>query len=175
MMENKKKPEADPEKVPSLLDIDIHMNTGDLYDYMLHHAYTSVAGILGTCFGLVALVIYLDKRQIVYLVFGLIIILYLPITLYQKALMQLKMNPVFKQALSYRFTEEGYTVSQNEVSQSIAWKDCTKAISTKRSLVIYTGNSNASIFPRRELGGDVTTLMGIISGHMEPSKVKIRF
>ena len=41
-----------------MMEFDIKIESGDLYDYMLRHSYYSPAGILGSCFG--ALFIVLD-------------------------------------------------------------------------------------------------------------------
>ena len=55
------------------------------------------------------------------------------------------------------------------------WSDMYKAISTNRSIIVYTSRVNATIFPRKQLGDDLVQVIGMISTHMPPKKVKIRY
>ena len=82
---------------------------------------------------------------------------------------------MFKKPLHYKLTEEGIEVSQGEEVQSQKWEDLYKAISTTRSLIVYTSRVNATIFPKRDLGEKASAVIEIISTHMPPKKVKIRF
>lgn len=156
------------------LSFPVQMNASLLYDYLLHHAYTGSSGILGTCFGLLGLIAYAKTHFILYLILGIILILYLPVTLRYRAGLQM-LQPVMKQPLNYEFTEQGFTVSQGEVKQSVRWEQCTKAVSTSLSIVVYTGKNNASVFPRKQLGGQLTDLLAVIARYMDPKKVKIRY
>ena len=49
-----------------------------------------------------------------------------------------------------------------------------KAVSTSKSIIVYTSAINATIFPKRELGDQKAALIQIISTHMPPSKVRIK-
>ena len=84
-------------------------------------------------------------------------------------------NPAFSSPLHYVLNEEGITVSQGEVSQSQAWADMYKATSTTKSIIVYTSPVNATIFPKRVLGENLSQCIEIIATHMPPNKVKIRF
>ena len=63
--------------------------------------------------------------------------------------------------------------AENEEQQS--WDSCYKAVSTRSSIILYTSRTTASIFPRKDLGEKEETLIRMISTHMPPKKVKIRF
>ena len=65
-------------------------------------------------------------------------------------------------------------VSQNGETQSQKWEDLFKAVSTPKSLIVYTSRVNASIFPKRDLKENSTAAIRMISTHMPPQKVKIR-
>ena len=49
-----------------------------------------------------------------------------------------------------------------------------KAVSTGRSIILYTSRVNATIFPKRQLGDQKMAVVEMISTHMPPAKVKIR-
>lgn len=162
-------PEAEVE-----LSFPVQMSASLLYDYLIHHAYTGSSGILGTCFGILGLIAYAKTHFILYLILGIVLILYLPVNLRYRASLQM-LQPVMKQPLNYEFSETGFTVSQGETRQSVRWEQCTKAVSTSLSIVVYTGKNNASVFPRKQLGGQLTDLLAVIAKYMDPKKVKIRY
>ena len=157
-----------------MLELDIRINAGDLYDYMLRHTYNSASGILGSCFGAMLVVLAVGTGQWLYLVFGLIMLLYLPWTLFIKSRKQVLMNPSFQEALHYSLTDEGVTISQGEESVTYPWEEMHKAVSTGRSIILYTSPVNATIFPRKQLGENVMPVIEMICTHMAPAKVKIK-
>ena len=157
------------------LEFDIKITSGDLFDYMLRHTDHSAQGLLGTCVGVLAIFMFLNNLQPLYLIMGIVIILYLPWTLYLKSGQQVQNNPAFKEPLHYVFDEEGITVCQGEVSEKQNWKDMHRAVATGRSIIVYTNRVNACIFPRKQLGGMEQQVLAYISTHMEPKKVNIRY
>lgn len=157
-----------------MLELDIRINAGDLYDYMLRHTYNSASGILGSCFGAMLVVLAVGTGQWLYLVFGLIMLLYLPWTLFIKSRKQVLMNPSFQETLHYSLTDEGVTISQGEESVTYPWEEMHKAVSTGRSIILYTSPVNATIFPRKQLGENVMPVIEMICTHMAPAKVKIK-
>ncbi len=157
------------------IEFDVKIASGDLYDYMLHHTYGSASGLIGSVVGALMIVAYFAGANILCLFGGIIILLYLPITLFLKSKQQYLANPAFKQTLHYKLTEEGIEVSQKEEIQKQSWGDMHKAVSTAKSLIIYTSPVNAAIFPKRDLGELLPGVIEIISTHMPPKKVKIRF
>lgn len=157
-----------------LYEVDIQINTSVLYDYFLRHVYTSFSGMFGTVIGVFMLMLYFIKESsVLYFVCGIVIILYLPWSLYLTAKKQ-ALQETFKNPLHYAFYENGVQVSQGDVQQMQKWEDMLKAVSTSRSIILYTGKNSASIFPRKDLGENAMGLIQIISTHMEPKKVKIK-
>lgn len=155
------------------LEFDVKINAGVLFDYMLHHTYTGSAGILGSAVGALGVVAFFMNGYPLYLILGVIILFYQPVSLWLRAKKQ-ALNPVFKQLLHYKMTEEGVTVSQGETEQFQKWEDMFKAVSTGRSIILYTSRVNASIFPRTDLGQQQAEVIAMISTHMPPKKVNIR-
>ena len=121
------------------------------------------------------MVVALMNGHWIYLICGVILLLYLPFNLKIKSKQQILNNPSFKQALHYKLDDEGITISQGEQSQSQKWSDMYKAISTGKSIIVYTSKVSATIFPRKQLGDDVIKVIEMISTHMPPKKVKIRY
>lgn len=157
-----------------MVELDIKISASDLYDYMLMHTYHGTSGILGSGVGAVCVLVGLAKAQWIFLIAGVILLLYLPWTLFLKSRQQALANPTFKQPLHYVLDDNGITVSQGDVSESQNWENMVKAVSTGRSIIVYTSRVNATIFPKAQMGDQKDAVIAMISTHMPPKKVNIR-
>lgn len=157
-----------------MLELDVKIESKDLYDYMLRHSYNSPSGILGSCFGALLVVLAVLTGQWMYLVFGIIMLAYLPWTLFLRSKKQALTNAGFQKPLHYVLDDTGVTISQGEESVQYLWEEMVKSVSTGRSIILYTSPVNATLFPRRELGDKTAAVIEMISTHMPANKVKIR-
>ena len=156
------------------MEFDVKITSGILYDYLMHHAYSKMSNLIGNIVGAILLIGGLTYGNVGFIIADTIILLYMPCTLFLKAKQQQLANPAFKKPLHYRFNEEGVFVSQEGEEQMQKWEDMYKAVSSQKSIILYTSRMNACIFPRKDLGTDVPKLIEIIPVNMEPKKVKIR-
>ncbi|MEG1848792.1 MAG: YcxB family protein [Lachnospiraceae bacterium] len=156
------------------VEFDVHMTSKMLYDYMLYHMYTSFSGIFGTLIGILLIVNFVMKENMITLLLGIVVIAYLPWTLFLKAKQQMLATPAFKEPLHYKMTDEGVSVSQGDSVEMQTWDTMLKAVSTRGSILLYTSKGKASIFPRKDLQGQTAGVIEMISTHMPPNKVKIR-
>lgn len=156
------------------MHFEILMNDKILYDYLVYHNYSKFSGILSVCFGVLGLLFFAKTMEPVYLALAILLILYLPINLKYRSKVQM-MNSVFKKPLVYDIGEKGITVSQDDVVTCAEWDKCTKAVSTRQSIVVYTGKRNACIFPRKQLGENLPGLLALLGKYMDPKKMKVRY
>lgn len=156
------------------VEFDVKIDAGILYDYMLQHTYSSVSGLLGTGVGALMIVAFSMQHSVIFLIAGIVILGYLPWTLFLRSRQQALMTPAFKKPLHYKLDEEGITVSQEDSEEKQGWEQMYKAVSTNKSIIVYTSRVNASIFPKRDMGDDKAKVIEIISTHMPPDKVKIK-
>ncbi|MBQ7066160.1 MAG: YcxB family protein [Lachnospiraceae bacterium] len=157
-----------------LFEFDVNMSTGILYDYLLKHTYSGLQGILATVIGCLLIMNFAAGSSLLYLIAGIIVIVYIPGSLYLSAKRQMLLTPAFKKPLHYRFLEEGIEVSQDDIVELQNWKDMQKAVSTGKSIIVYTSKVKAAIFPRKDMGEQTVRVMEIICTHMAPDKVKIK-
>lgn len=157
-----------------MVELDIKITAGDLYDFMLMHHYTKASGIMSGALGAVMVLVAFSTRQWLFLIGGLLLLLYLPWVLFVKSRQQMLANPIFKQPLHYVLDEEGMTISQGDLVTKQSWEEMVKAVSTGRSILLYTSRVNATIFPKSQLGDRKTDVIRMISTHMPPGQVKIR-
>ncbi len=121
-----------------------------------------------------AILYALASRYWMLLVLGIVLLVYLPWTLFIRSRKQVLNNPGFQEPLQYTLNDQGLTVSQGEEEAVMAWEDMYKAVSTGRSIILYTSRVSATIFPKRQLGDQKAAVIEMISTHMPPAKVKIR-
>jgi len=157
-----------------MVELDIMIRSGDLYDYNLRHAYNSPAGLMGSILGAVMVMVGAAHGTWISVIGGALLLVYLPWTLFIKSKQQALSNPVFKEPLHYVLDDSGITISQGEVSTTQSWEDMVKAVSTSRSIIVYTSKVNATIFPKAQLGDRKSAVIEMISTHMPPDRVKIR-
>ena len=83
------------------LEFDVHVDANALYDYMLRHTFTKAAGILGSTAGALGIVAGMMQRYPIYVIFGAVVLLYQPVSLWLRAQKQ-ALLPVFKEPLHYK-------------------------------------------------------------------------
>lgn len=157
-----------------MIEFDVTIKSGDLYDYMMRHTYNSPAGILGSGVGALMVVAGTMRGQWLFVILGAVLLLYLPWTLLIKSKRQALTNPAFKEPLHYIVDEEGISVSQKGETQKQKWQDMYRAVSTSRSVIVYTSRVAACIFPKRDMKDQTAHVIEMICTHMDASKVKIR-
>ena len=157
-----------------MVELDVKIEAGDLYDYMLMHTYSSASGIMGTAFGAVLILLAVGTQRWAFIALGAVVILYLPWTLFIKSRRQVLSNPSFQKPLHYVLDEEGLTISQGEDSVQYLWEEMHKAVSTGKNIILYTSRINATLFPKRQMEDKKADVIEMISTHMPPNKVKIR-
>lgn len=163
------KPEGEP-----IYQLDVHIKPADLFDYSLRHSYTSPGGILSTIIGVLMVYAFFAKNASpLYLIFGIIVIVYIPVNLLLVSRQQ-AMQEAFRNPLHYAFYENGMEVSQGENREMLEWEYIVKAVATSNSIIVYTGKNRASVFPRRDLTPDATALIQVLSTHVDPKKMKIK-
>lgn len=156
------------------LELDIKIDAKVLYDYMLHHTYGSFQGVLGTAIGALMIIGFISTQYVIWLIGGLVLLAYLPWSLFLRSKQQMINTPAFQEPLHYRITEQGVEISQNEKKEFQSWEQMVKATSTRKSIILYTSKVNASIFPRKDLEEKEVLLIEMISKHMEAKRVKIK-
>ena len=154
------------------VEFDVNMTTGKMYDYMLRHTFTSFSGIVGELLGIVLVVGFFAYGQWIYLVAGIVCMFYQPVALYYRANRQVKTNEIFKKPLHYKLDDTGITVTSDDMTDSLPWEKMYKAVTTMRSVIIYTGIVNACIFPKEDMGDKKDDVMAMISAHMDPKQVR---
>ena len=65
-----------------VVELEVKISAGDLYDYMLRHTYSSLSGMLGSLVGALLVIAALPQKRWFLLIAGIFLLAYLPWTLF---------------------------------------------------------------------------------------------
>ncbi|KAI4452112.1 hypothetical protein C823_006681 [Eubacterium plexicaudatum ASF492] len=84
-------------------EFDVRLRTVDMYRYNLYHTYTTASGYLAILIAVIALAAAVRKwgevsvsNSVMYVMVGIILLVYTPLTLYLRSKQQVQESPVFK-------------------------------------------------------------------------------
>jgi hypothetical protein len=156
-----------------IVEFDVEMTVAKIYDYMLKHAFSTLKGLSGEIAGLVLLVGFFITGNLLLFCFGLLAMIYLPITIYLKAKKQMEQVPAFSDKIHYIISEHGIAILAGDKKQFQSWSKLYKVVSTGKSIIIYTDELNACILPREDMGLTGTTVMEMITAAMPKERVQL--
>lgn len=158
------------------VEFDVNITPGVLYDYLLGHTYRTISGLIGSVVGALLIVAFCMTLKAPYLIAGIVIIAYLPWTMFIKSRQQYLANPAYKKPLHFLMNDEGITVSSADETESatVKWEEVYKALSGFMSIFIYTGKNNAFMLPKKDLGDKKAMVIQMIVTHVDAKKVRIR-
>ena len=111
---------------------------------------------------------------VLYIAFGIIFLLYMPVTLWLRSKSALAASEVLRGTLHYLVDENGFTVSQGEESAKLPWDQIYKMIATKSNVLVYSTRIHAYIIPREQLGEQYKELAKIANEKLPKHRVKMQ-
>lgn len=163
------------------VNMKIELKVSDMYEFLLRHAYTSVAGLVGVFISLLALVLFfvgLDKsdttQNVLLLVIASLFTIVNPIQLRFKAKQQVMLNPMFKIPLEYEFSDTKIVVKQNDQQAELDWNDTYRVVETKKLIIIYFSKVTGYILPKEQMKNDKSVLFDLIKSHVSKERCKLR-
>lgn len=163
------------------ISFDIQLKPMDLYRFNIRQTYTSMQGPISIILGILAFVMsgiafYNASifRGIVYLLVGVLFIVYIPLSLWLRANKVLRTNSVLAGVLHYTVSEKGIEVAQGEETGELPWDYIYKMISTKKQVLIYSNRVNAYIIPIEQLGDSYEPLKEIAQQKLEKYRIRIK-
>ncbi|MCI9527266.1 MAG: YcxB family protein [Lachnospiraceae bacterium] len=161
-------------------EFEVTITDKDMFRFNIYHAYHGFQGIIATLVGIWVLVmagLTLGKVNIMYtvlyIVFGILFLVYVPGNLYLRSKKQLSSSDVLKNALRYRIDDAGVHVSQGEQTADLEWKQIYKMVSTKSQILIYSSRVNAYIIPKEAIGEQYQAILGLAISHLEGYRLKM--
>lgn len=140
----------------------VQMTAKEVYKFTLYHIYHGFSGLFGilvSAFSMIMLTTSFQTlsnqtRTFLILLMAWFIVID-PIMLYSRARSQVKRNKVYQKPLTYMLNEEGITVSQEDVAQTVTWERLRSVVETKSQYLVYSNRINAFIFPKEAIGENI--------------------
>ena len=140
-------------------EFDFQMDENTLGDFYKSH---NTGGFLWPMIGVFAIGLAIISGgttpisyRLLYVLFGLLFIFYIPFDLKRKAKKQVQTNPIYAQPIHYILDEEGVTTIQGENEAKVTWDKFSKVKLTKKSMFLYMRNKNACVFSLNVFGKEL--------------------
>lgn len=160
--------------------IEVHMNEQSMIDFMTHHIYTSVIGMVTVALGILNIGLtfaFLVKREymqaLLFAAFVLLIFLVFPWFIQKRVGESFRASDKQREPAVYTFTDEGIMVEKSEATGLIPWTEFSKAIKKKRILILYRQNKKGVVFPLEQMDEQYNEAVKMICEHMPAPKVRI--
>lgn len=155
-------------------------DTESMYEFMLYHSYSNVAGILSLIigFGAIGLFVYeivIGAPWIQILLFGMVVLMFLsncPPFLMRKAKKQAEALSADDNVITYSFSDAGLDLQRGKEYAPHAWEDVYKVKEGKTGFFIYLAKNRAFLVPKKDLGlGHVDDFRDMIDRHVTNKKL----
>lgn len=163
------------------IEFDIKITDKDMYRFNMHHAYTGFQGIFATVIGLAVLAVagltggkVETVYTLLYILFGLIFLVYMPVSLWMRSKRQILVSPVLKETLHYALDEAGVHVSVGEQTADLEWGMIYKIVATKSNLLIYSSRVNAYVIPLIQLGEAYGPVKALAERKLEKYRLRMK-
>lgn len=164
------------------IEFDITLTAKDMYRFNMYQTYSGFHGwfsvIVSVLIFVVAGMTYGDIEAtytILYVVFGIIFLVYPPLSLSIRSKHALASSEVLRNALHYVVGENGFTVSQGDANAELPWTQIYKMVTTKHNVLVYSNRTNAYVIPREQLGETTyRALAEIANSKLEKFRVKMK-
>lgn len=151
-----------------MIEVDVKLDKRSLSRFLIYHNYVRVSGVAGLLLSLGALVslcirwnTWSPTQKGLLVVLALLFTVLQPLILISKGKRQLAMDE-FQNPFHYCFDENGVTISQDEQSQSFAWKDIRRTVYRKDAVYVYMSTVSAFVIPKEQCDGQFDELVSVI-------------
>lgn len=166
------------------LELEVTLTQKQYYHFNLYHCYHSFNGFLSVFLGILCMAYgvfgimdegsYTTIQIVCFFVFGLVVLVYNPVSLYLRSKNRFLRNKVMKKPVTYVFSDTGIALKQGSVEEEMKWENLYKVVKTKESMIFYLTKYNANIVPLSEMKGRYDEVCAYISQYADKRAVKFK-
>jgi hypothetical protein len=162
------------------IEFTVEMKTGYIFEFLYVNSYSGFRGVINYGISLVGIIaLIFGYGDSLYSRIGLIVLASLftvvnPGMLLFKAWRQTKMNPGFAKPVDYVFNKDGFSLSQGELKQDAPWELILLAQETMKSIILFTGNNNATILPKACIGAQLKDFKAMLREMCAEETLKLK-
>lgn len=159
----------------------VQMKTAYMFDFLYWHSYHGITGIINYALsfaGIAALAAGFGKGNtfvtVMLVALAALFTVINPLILLYKAAGQVKRSKMFAKPLHYKFDTRGFSVSQENNSDSAEWNAVLLIRETRKCIILYLGASNALILPKKEIGAGLADLKKLMRAALPEQAKKLK-
>lgn len=163
------------------IKFDITLTSRDMYRFNMYQMYSGFHGWFSVIFSILIFVVagvtcgeVEIMYTVLYVAFGIIFLLYPPVSLYLRSKHSLASSEVLRNTLHYAVDENGFIVSQGEASAKLPWTQIYKMVATKHNVLVYSNRTNAYVIPREQLEENYQALARLAADKLERYRLKMK-
>ena len=112
--------------------------------------------------------------SVMYVGLGILLLFYMPVTLYLRSKQQVLTSPVLNNVLHYLIDDTGVTTSQGEASTTLNWNQVYRVVTTRHNILICSSPRNAFIIPKEQVKQEYDLIRQIAQSHLETYRFKMK-
>lgn len=159
----------------------VQMKTIYMFDFLYWHSYHGITGVINYALSFAGVAALLagfgNGNTMVTLMLVALAMLFTvinPLLLLYKAAGQIKRTQMFAKPLYYKFDTGGFSISQDNNSDSAEWSSVVLIRETGKSIILYMGAANALILPKKEIGSRLEDLKKLIRAALPEQAKKLK-
>ena len=160
------------------LEFDVKVTEKDLYSFNIEQAYKGSQGVISLLFAvLLAAAAMLSAQKgnteyvVLYIIVGILVLLYVPFSLKGRVKMIMKTNEVFSKPLHFEIDEKN---SQGEEMAQLPWEQVYRFVANDKRILIFSNRKNAYILSKEQLGDSYEPLKELAGSTLEKYRLKIK-
>ena len=157
------------------LEFDVKVTEKDLYSFNIEQAYKGSQGVISLLFAVLlaaAAVLSAQKGNteyvVLYIIVGILVLLYVPFSLKGRVKMIMKTNEVFSKPLHFEIDEKNIKVSQGDEMAVYRF------VANDKRILIFSNRKNAYILSKEQLGDSYEPLKELAGSTLEKYRLKIK-
>ena len=111
---------------------------------------------------------------VLYIIVGILVLLYVPFSLKGRVKMIMKTNEVFSKPLHFEIDEKNIKVSQGEEMAQLPWEQVYRFVANDKRILIFSNRKNAYILSKEQLGDSYEPLKELAGSTLEKYRLKIK-
>mgnify|MGYP003221815159 CR=1 FL=1 len=158
------------------LEFDVKVTEKDLYSFNIEQAYKGSQGVISLLFAVLlaaAAVLSAQKGNteyvVLYIIVGILVLLYVPFSLKGRVKMIMKTNEVFSKPLHFEIDEKNIKVSQGDEMAQLY-----RFVANDKRILIFSNRKNAYILSKEQLGDSYEPLKELAGSTLEKYRLKIK-
>jgi len=163
--------------------INVQLSEKTLFDFLLFHTYSKLAGfltnVLGTGVGFMGIILLITGKATVmnclfYFIAAIAFLSFTPLQLRFRAKKAFASMPRYHNEQPYTFDERGICVGKGDGKKCYDWSQVRKVVATPKTIGYYYTDDDALIIPKEDFNDAFLAIMRLTVENVPPQNIKMK-